>query len=152
MCYCLFGFFWFVFFYETSFAETPFDAGLGRPTRAQRGGRGASPDRRGQFAKHNNNFLNLRKRHRRAAGRKRCGLFREEVKVSSHGVRPFSVHLSLLAPGRQSRRVFFFRLARPPPVWRPAICLSARRCAAGKAGTSPPRPLCGPARPEVRRT
>lgn len=53
--------------------------------------------------------------------------FRRGNNVSSHGIRPFSVYLSLLAP-HVNHDACFFRLARPCVVpWHFSIC-SALRC------------------------
>lgn len=81
---------------------------------------GGQPRQRegGQFVKHKNNFLKLRKHRRRAAELKRCWLFREEISFP-HMASDLSLCIFLFSTGCQSRRLVF--LSCPSPWHTPAF-------------------------------
>lgn len=78
----------------------------------------------GQFVKHKNIFLKFRNHGRRFS---RAETFGRGSSVSSHGIRPFSVYLSLLAPD-VNHDAGFFRLVRrrgAHPGAHPGVSLPA---------------------------
>lgn len=127
MCYCFWVFF-VCFSIRPLLQKTPFDAGLWRTRRAQR--RAASLGRRGErtVCKAQEPFSEVKKPSPEGSRANPRLAFWRGNDISSHGIRPFSVYLSLIAPGvNHDAWVFCLVLVRRRGApWRFSACWPLR--------------------------